>query len=287
LTVPYSIREAIAAFRRTPMLTLLSVVAISFGLFVVGLFALTAYNIRLAIRSVEERVEVVAYLDDAATPQQVEETLAEVRELPEVLDVRHITKMEALATAVRELEEFQGVFADLEVNPLPASFEIRLRPASRTPEGVAALADRLGGYAFVEDVRYGGDWLDRIMTLRRVAAGAAAVIGGAFALVAAIIIATAVRISIFARREEISIMRLVGATDGFIQRPFLIEGLITGLVGGALAVGLTVAAFQLLNASLIQIEWLPLPWVIAAVAIGGTFGLVASAISVRRHLGAV
>ncbi len=280
----YSVREAIAAFRRTPLLTLLSVVAICFGLFVVGLFALTAHNIRLTIEKVEERVEVVAYLDDGATEEQVQQAQSEIRARPEVMDVRYVSKMEALATAVRELEEFQSVFADLESNPLPASFEVRLHAGSRTPSAVRQLAEHLSGYAFVEDVRFGGDWLDRIVMLRQVAAGAAAVIGGAFALVAAVIIATAVRIAVFARREEISIMRLVGATDGFIQRPFLIEGLITGLLGGAAAVGLTFAAFELLNASLIQIAWLPLPWVIAAIGIGGGFGLVASAVSVRRHL---
>ncbi|CAN5477485.1 ABC transporter permease [soil metagenome] len=280
----YSVREAIAAFRRTPLLTLLSVVAICFGLFVVGLFALTAHNIRLTIEKVEERVEVVAYLDDGATEEQVQQAQSEIRGRPEVMDVRYVSKMEALATAVRELEEFQSVFADVESNPLPASFEVRLHAGSRTPAAVRQLAEHLSSYAFVEDVRFGGDWLDRIVMLRQVAAGAAAVIGGAFALVAAVIIATAVRIAVFARREEISIMRLVGATDGFIQRPFLIEGLITGLLGGAAAVGLTFAAFELLNASLIQIAWLPLPWVIAAIGIGGGFGLVASAVSVRRHL---
>ncbi|HEV2130032.1 MAG TPA: permease-like cell division protein FtsX [Longimicrobiaceae bacterium] len=280
----YSVREAIAAFRRTPLLTVLSIVAICFGLFVVGLFALTAHNIRLTIEKVEERVEVVAYLEDGATEEQVQQAQSEIRAIPEVMDVRYVSKMEALATAVQELEEFRSVFADLEGNPLPASLEVRLRAGSRTPAVVRQLAEHLSGYAFVEDVRFGGDWLDRIVMLRQVAAGAAAVIGGAFALVAAVIIATAVRIAVFARREEISIMRLVGATDGFIQRPFLIEGLITGLLGGAAAVALTFAAFELLNASLIRISWLPLPWVIAAVAIGGGFGLVASALSVRRHL---
>ena len=101
------------------------------------------------------------------------------------------------------------------------------------------MAERLKAYPFVEDVRYGREWLERIFLIRRLAGGAATLIGVAFALVAAIIIATAVRIAVFARREEISIMRLVGATDGFVQRPFLLEGLMTGVMGGLLAALLT------------------------------------------------
>ncbi len=287
LTLPYSVREAIAAFRRTPLLSLLSMVAISFGLFVVGLFALTAHNIRLTIEQVEERVEVVAYLQDEVAAEEVQRVESELRGLPEVLDLRYVSKMEALATALEELDEFRGVFADLDVNPLPASLEIRLRPGQRTPEVAGGLAQRLLAEPSVEDVRFGQDWISNIVMLRRVAAGAAAVIGGAFALVAAVIIATAVRISIFARREEITIMRLVGATDGFIQRPFLLEGLATGLAGGAVAVGLTFGAFHLLNVNLIRLEWLPQSWALLAVAIGAVYGLLASAVSVRRHLRAV
>lgn len=285
--MPYSVREAFAAFRRTPLLAILSIVAIGFGLFVIGLFGLTAHNVQRTIEQVEARVEVVAYLDDDVSDEQIRQLEAEIAALPEVLDLRYISKAEALATAIRELEEFRGVYSDLETNPLPASFEIRLQPESRTPEGVRSVADQLATYRFVEDVGFGRDWVDRIHFLRQVAGGAATIIGGAFAAVAAIIIATAVRIAVFARREEISIMRLVGATNGFIQRPFLLEGLIAGLIGGGLAVLMTYATFQFVNATLIRVAWLPSSWALFGIATGAGFGLLASLISVRRHLRAV
>jgi cell division transport system permease protein len=283
----YATREALAAFRRTPLLALLSVVAISLSLFVVGVFALTAFNIRRAIEQIEDRVEVVAYLRDGADPQRVEIARGELLALPEVLGVRHVSKTEALAAAVEELEEFREVFMDLEVNPLPASFEVRLRPGFRDPASVEDVAQRLMVYPFVEDVEFGREWVAKIVSLRRIAGGATALIGGAFAAVAGIIIATAVRISVFARREEISIMRLVGATDGFIRRPFLVEGLIAGLVGGTLAVVLTYGAFYVVDLSLIRISWPPAAWALLAVAVGAAYGLLASAVAVRRHLRAV
>ncbi len=285
--MPHSLREALSAFRRTPLLTLLSVVAVAFSLFVGALFGLTAHNIRRAIDRMEERVEVVAYLRDDATEDQLRLLQQEVRLIPEVASVRHVSKTEALATAVREMEEFRDVFTDLEANPLPASLELRLKPGARDPETVERVATGLASYPFVEDVRFGRDWLGKIVSLRRIAGGAAGIIGGAFAAVAAIVIATAVRIAVFARREEISIMRLVGATDGFVRRPFLLEGLVSGLLGGLLAAGLAWTAFRVVDAVLIRIEWLPLPWVVAGVAAGAVFGFLSSAIAVRRHLRAV
>jgi cell division transport system permease protein len=285
--MPYALREALAAFRRTPLLALLSVLAIAFSLFVIGLFALTAFNIRLAIEKVEEKVEIVAYLTDETTPAQVELARQEVAALPQVREIQYVTKTEALATAMAELEEFRDVFSDLESNPLPASFEVRLEAGSRSPDEVEKVAAMLANYPFVEDVRFGRDWLNAIFTIRTIAAGVAVVIGGAFALVAAIVIATAVRITVFARREEIGIMRLVGATDGFVQRPFLLEGLISGLLGGLLAAGLTRGTFEILGSTMFRIEWLPSEWIVLVVVVGTVFGLASSLLAVRRHLGEV
>jgi cell division transport system permease protein len=282
--MPYALREAISAFRRTPLLTLLSVLAIAFSLFVIGLFALTTYNIRLAIDQVEEKVEIVAYLLDETTAAQVELAREELSALPEVRQVRYVSRTEALATAMAEMEEFRDVFGDLEGNPLPASFEIRLEPGSRGPTEVERVARIAGNYPFVEDVRFGRDWLYTIFTLRRIAGGVATVIGAAFALVAAIVIATAVRITVFARREEIGIMRLVGATDGFVQRPFLLEGLVSGLLGGLLAAALTWGTYRILGSSMFQIRWLPSEWIVIVVAVGTTFGLLSSLLAVRHHL---
>lgn len=281
---PYSVREAVAAFRRTPLLAFLSVLAIGLSLFVVGLFGLAAFNVQRAITGIEERVEVVAYLRDGTRPEQIQVAEQELLALPEVRSLRFVSKTEALATAMRELEEFREVYTDLEVNPLPASLEIRLREGHRTPESVERVAQRLLGYSFVEDVSFGRDWLGKIVSLRQIAGGATAVLGGAFALVAAIIIATAIRIAVFARREEIAIMCLVGATHGFIQRPFLLEGLLSGLLGGIVAVGLTYAAYQLVDVALFELAWLPPEWSAAGVAVGTAFGLLSSAVAVRRHL---
>jgi cell division transport system permease protein len=285
--VTHSIREALAAFRRAPLLVLVSMVAVGLSLFVIGLFGLTAYNIRTALREIEDRVEVVAYLRDQARLDEAKIVERDLIARPEVLEVRYVSRTEALATAVEELTEFQEAFAGLESNLLPASLEIRLRPGYRTPEATERLARDIRSYPIVEDVLFGRDWVRKIVSLQQIAAGATVVLGGAFALVAGIIIAAAIRIAVFARRDEIEIMRLVGATDSFIRRPFLIEGILTGLFGGIAAVGLTYLAYYLVNDMLIEIRWIPGIWLVVAVAAGAAYGLVASAVAVRRHLRAL
>jgi cell division transport system permease protein len=281
--VRYALREALAAFRRAPI-TVLAAVMVGLALFVIGLFSLAAYNMEEALRQVEARVEVVAYLRDDVRTSEIEVAQRELASRPEVLDVRYVSKETALENARRDLQGLEEVFADLSVNPLPASLEIRLREAYRTQDAVAAVSAIAAGYPFVEDVVYGREWVEKIFTLRRIAGASVAVLGAAFALVAALIMGTALKIAVFARRDEIHIMRLVGATDGFIRLPFLIEGAMTGLVGGLFAVLLTYVTFRVAYSFLFEISWMPLPWVLLGVLAGAVFGVLASGVSVRRHL---
>ncbi len=283
----YAIREAFAAFRRAPVLAGLSAAMVGLALYVVGLFGLVAHNIRVAIEAVEERVEVVVYLQDTVDPVDLQLAQEELESLPEVARVRYVSKDDALEKARTELPEFGEIFTDLDVNPLPASLEIALHTGSRTPNAVARVAERAARYPDVEDVRFGREWLDKLFLIRRMGALTTAVLGVAFAVAAALIIGTAVRLAIFARRDEIYIMKLVGARDGFIRRPFLVEGGVTGLLGGAAAIALTWVTFQAVGRFLFEIEWVPASWVGMGLLAGGLFGIVASGLAVRRHVRSV
>lgn len=280
----YAIREAFAAFRRAPVLTGLAAAMVGLALTVLGIFGLVAFNLQAALQQVEERVEVVAYLRDDVTNVEIETAVIELEALPEVDGVRWVSKEEALEQARADLIEFEEVFSGLQVNPLPSSLEIRLGEAFRTEEAIERVVAVADVYPFVEGVEYGREWVQRVFALRRVAGATAGIIGIAFALVAALIIGTALRIAIFARRDEISIMRLVGARDSFIRAPFLIEGGLTGLFGGVLALALTWLTFRSVSTMLISIAWLPFSWAAGGVIGGTLFGAVASSLAVRRHL---
>ncbi|MEX0892146.1 MAG: permease-like cell division protein FtsX [Gemmatimonadota bacterium] len=282
--MPYALREALAAFQRTPLLTALSAAMIALSLFVLGLFGIAAYNTQRVIQRVETRVEVVAYLRDDADGDAVRATMLELGQLPEVRTVRYISRDSALQIARAEIPEFEQVFAGLESNPLPASLEVAMQSNQRGPEVVEAMAERIEAYPFVESVRWGSEWLDRVFLLRRVAGAATLVLGLAFAVVAMLIIAAAVRMAVFARRDEIAIMRQVGATEGFVRRPFLLEGLLTGLLGASAAVGLTYVVYWLLSGAVFELEWLPPLWIGTGVLAGVLLGVLASAAAVRRHV---
>jgi cell division transport system permease protein len=270
--------------RRAPALTILAVMAIGLSVFSIGLFALTAHNIDVALSEVEGRVEVVAYLRDDASEELIEIARHEIESFPEVESARYISKVEALYEASRELTEFSDVYSDLEVNPLPASLEISLLPNHRTPSDVEAVADRVTSYHFVEEARYGREWVDRIYSLRRVAGGTAVILGLAFALGAAILIGIAVRMSVLARAREIAIMRTVGATDSYVRRPFILEGLVTGLGGGLLALALTWGMYRAVERMLLSLAWLPGLWIAAGLAGAGILGMLAAGRAVRREL---
>lgn len=280
----YTLREAIAGFRRAPLLTGLAAGMVGLALFVVGLFGLVTHNLQVALSEIEARVEVVAYLDDDASAAQIEAAVAELRDQPEVTVVTFVSKDSALARARRDLQDFEEVFRGLESNPLPASLEVGLEEGSRGPQTVELIAAIAGAIPGVEDVQYGREWVDRIDTLRRVAGASSLALGIAFALVAALMIGTALRIAIFARRDEIYVMRLVGARDGFIRRPFLLEGFLTGAAGGLLAILLTAVAHRVVSTFLFDIDWLPSTWLVGGLLVGGVLGGLASILAVRRHL---
>jgi len=280
----YALREATAAFKRAPVLTGLSSAMVGLALFVVGLFGIATYNLRLALAAIEERVEVAVYLRDDARQSEIDLVLTELAAIPEVRAVTFVSKRDALERARTDLPEFGELFSDLEVNPLPQSLDVELRAGTRTPEVVRKVSDAAMMYPFVEDARYGREWVDRLFALRRIGGASTAVLGTAFAMVAALIIGTALRIAIFARREEIYVMRLVGAKNSFIRRPFLLEGAIAGLLGGLLAWALTYGTYRGVYTYLFELAWVPSAWVAIGLAAGGAFGALSSGLAIRRHL---
>ena len=278
------VRETVLAFRRAPLLSALSVTTIAFSLFVFGLFGLVTVNIQRVIGTVAERVEVVAYLRRAATSEAITVAMSDIQAFPEVASVTPVTEADALARARRELPEFQDIFQDQSANPLPASLDVRLKPEFRDARHAALVAERLRALDLVDDVRYGSDWVAKLDHLRNIAGAVGLVVGAAFALVAIIIIGTTIRMAVLQRGAEIAIMRLVGATDGFIRRPFLLEGLVKGLMGGALSLLLCYGAFALVNTYLFRADFFTTGEALAGVGAGGLLGLVGSLVSIGRHL---
>lgn len=278
-----SLREALVAFRRSPLLSALSVTTIAFSLFAFGLFGLVVLNIRHALDKVEERVEIRAFVDPETSTEALTLAAEQIAAAPEVLSTSVVSQEDALERARRELGEFRDVFDDASF--LPASIEIRLRPGHRDPRSVERVVKSLREFGFVDDVRYGEEWIAQLHRLRNIAGAAGLLLGLAFAVVAMIVIGATIRMAVLSRSREISIMRLVGATDWFIRRPFLIEGAVKGLLGGAVALLLTWAATGVLERYLrFETVFFDSRVAMLGLAIGMVLGLAGSAVSVGRHL---
>jgi cell division transport system permease protein len=281
-------REALLSFRRAPLLSALSITTIGFSLFTVGLFGLVAINLRQALRGIEERVEIVAFVLRGTPAETITLATQDIAAFPEVQDVSYVTEEQALARARVELVEFRDAYRDLATNPLPASIEVRLAEGSRDSKTVERVAERIRGFGFVDDVRYGRDWVQRLDQLRNVTGLVGLVIGLAFAMVAVVIIGVTIRLTILQRAREIAIMRLVGATNWFIRGPFLLEGALKGLLGGFLSLVLCYAGYLLFRDStggpFGGLLFFRPEHMVVILVFGVLLGLAGSLVSVGRHL---
>ena len=276
-----ALREAMLGFKRAPVLSALSITTIAFSLFAFGLFSLVALNIRNTLRNVESRVEIRAFLVDSTPPESIAAAMGDIGVYTEVARVEYVTPEQALDRARKELGEFNDVF---EAGVLPGSIDVRLRDGFRDPNTVKQIADRIKLYTFIDDVRFGEEWVKKLYSIRNVATAAGIILGLAFAAVAIIVIGATIRMAVMARSREISIMRLVGATDGFIRRPFLIEGFVKGVLGGAMALALTYVASSLISRYFIQTEFFGVRLALLGLLGGAIIGVVGSAVSVGRQI---
>jgi cell division transport system permease protein len=224
---------------------------------------------------------VRAFVSDSTEIESVAAAMKDIGEFPEVARVDYVSQDQALERARKEMGEFADVF---EAGVLPASIEVHLRSGMGDPATVKSVADRIRTYHFIDDVRYGEEWVAKLYRLRNIATVAGLALGVAFAAVAIIIIGATIRMTVLARAKEISIMRLVGATDMFIRLPFLIDGLVKGVLGGLLALVFVWIANRVVNEYFIQTIFFNREMIFLGVVGGAFMGVLGSLVSVGRHL---
>ena len=275
------LKEALVTFQRSPLLSALSVTTIAFSLFALGLFGLVALNIREALERLEDRVEIRAFVTDGTPAEDVVRAATDIAAYPEVLSAQVVTQEQALKRAQAELGEFRDVF---EGAVLPGSIDLRMKPGMRDPQTVKRVSARVKAFPFIDDIRYGEEWIEKLYRLRNIAGIAGLALGLAFAVVSVIIIGATIRMAVLARAREISIMRLVGATDSYIRRPFLVEGFAKGVLGGLFALVMTWIAQALINKYVIHTIFFDARVALLGLLFGALIGLAGSAVSVGRHL---
>jgi cell division transport system permease protein len=292
-TLTYFVREAFRRIWVSKRTSFVAVAMITISLLIVGTFLLIAENLNHAAEAWQGKSRVTVYLTTEITPEQTRAINDLLGRNPEFARRRYVTKEEALARFKEYFSNLTTVVGQLDDNPFPPSFEIEVSPRVAQKRGFTAEMDALRAMPGVDQVQYDFEWITRLRKLVSVINLIGLVTGGVLAIAAAFMIANVIRLTMMLYREEIEIMRLVGATERIIRGPFLIEGFIQGTIGGLFSVGLLFAIFEGLRRSLAgstSIVWgflftTFLPWqkVVALIAGGMVAGFLGSWLSVRER----
>ncbi len=238
----YFVSDAADEWRHSPGVNVVATATLASALFVAGLMTLVLSNVHARIVQVRSDAPVDVFLEDGVSEAARADLERRLAAIPGVGEVRHVGKDEALR---RFRESFGGVadlVTDLEANPLPASLEVMLAPRTDGAEVASRIRRDLEREDGVEEIRYDQAWLDRVDALLSLArVGGAGVALLVFAAVA-FVMASVLRLAVYARRDEIEIMLLVGATPAFVRGPFLVAGLFHGLVASVVSVALVEVA---------------------------------------------
>ena len=232
-TAEYFITESVNSIRRNGLMSLASLMTVALSLLILGVFIILVMNLNHMASVLESQVQVTVYLQDSLKDVEVREIGTRITKLPGVTRVNFIAKEEALNRFKQRLGEQQGLLAELgEANPLPNSFEVKLDRPDRVKPVALAIAQLKG----VEAARYGQEVVEQLFSLTRMVRIFGMVLIMFLGLAALFIIVNTIRLTVFARRREIGIMKYVGATDWFIRWPFIIEGVLLGFLGACIAI---------------------------------------------------
>jgi len=283
------LNTALQHCRRNKLMSTVSVTTTAVMLLMLGTFLVVIASLNVTLRALETKIDVVAYIKDSADPAQVQNLRESLSQNADVASVRYVTKDEALSRMRQTLGEKAQLLSQVQGNPLPASLEIQLKFASSAP----AIAGELQRQAAIEEVDYKRDVVDRLLAITSFLRLAGTVIVFGLAAIALFIIVNTTRIALYARRQEIEIMKLVGATDWFVRWPFIFEGMFLGVLGGLVTVVLIGLGYQpMLQRVSGLLTFLPLAFdpqflprlLLLLFAAGILIGGLGSYVSVRRFL---
>jgi len=286
----YFVEEALTSLWRSRLITAFSVVTIAVSLFVLGAFLSLASNLAEVVARWSEKVQVTFYLEDHVAEGAREGLEGSLRGDAAVESVAYVSREEALQRFRRLFKEMRSLPEDLGENPFPAALEVTLRPSRNSAADAQRLVDSFRHAPGVEDVEYDLLWIERLSTAVRLVRGAGAFLGAILILAAVFTISNVMRLTMYARQDELDIMRLVGAAPAYVKGPFVLEGMIQGGLGGSLALVLLWSIFRVLSRDVLASSDLlgrtavVLPPALAALIVAGGMlvGLAGSLISLGR-----
>ena len=281
-TTIYFVKEALRGLYQAKLLTFVSILTIGFALFLLGGVAIGYLNIRVWMKDASNRVEVIAFIKDSTgiDSTAIAEAVEHVRGFPQVAGVHSVTKKEAW-------DRFKEVYGAsmlnaVNDNPFPASIEIMLKDKAQSLAATAELQKRLEKIPAIEDIRISRQWVQLLQRFKRYFIAATLCMAALLMVALHFMIANTIKLTIYARRELVHNMYLVGATDAYIRTPFVLEGMLQGCIGGLLAVsGLFAIKIMV---SHVHMYWGPWYTFLLIIPVGALFGCIGSVDAVRKFL---
>jgi len=287
----YSLTDAFKNIRGNPVITVLSSLTVGFSLSIFVFFLIVLVNLNSAVNTWGERSIVSAYIKDEALREGVEGLKKEIEAVSGVREVIFVSKQGALSSLKAGLKGFEGILEGVEADILPASFEIRIDPSYINPDGIKSIVSRLKKMERLEDVEYGAEWVERFSALLKFIEIFALVIGVFLAAATLFIISNTIRLTVFARKDEIEVLRYLGGSDVFVKMPFFIEGMMAGAGGGLIAFGIILLGRYILSIHVpahflfIIADPFSLPFLLGILILSGLFfGGIGSIVSLARFL---
>ncbi len=296
----YFVRESVQNFRRNWVMSIGAVLTIYLSLLLVGVFLVTGVVVNSVVQSVEDKVTIQVFLKDGAATEDVNALQQQLLDNKLVAGVDYTSKDEALQKFKKDMAQSPEIIEQLEGNPLPASLDVTLKDPRTVSDMVAQIkktelflkvADRPDDPE--ESLKYGQQIVDKLFAFTRVIRVIEVVFVLMLGIVSLIFINNTIRLAIYARRKEIAIMRLVGASNWFIRTPFLLEGVLQALIGASLAilsiVGLQAAILPRLKEALpfmaVTLSGGAMTQIAVALVVAGVLiGLLGSGLAMRRYL---
>lgn len=289
-TSEYFIQETLRSLRRNNWMSFASVGTVAVSLFVLGVFLLLVLNMNRLASSLESQVQISVYLADGLSESARKDIASDIEALQGIEEIRYVPKEEAKERLAKRLGDQKYLLDALgEKNPLPNSFEVVLKSPALVETAAAAIT-RMDG---VEQAKYGQDVIEHLFAITRLIRIFGLALMVLLAGATLFIISNTIRLTVFARRKEVAIMKYVGATDWFIRWPFLLEGMVLGFVGGVLAAIALQSFYAAMAAKIYEtLAFFPLLpqypymyYVSAAILLSGMgIGALGSTISLKRFL---
>ena len=290
----YFFRRALRNMQQSPVLSLASVGTIAVALALLAFFAIAVLNVQQLTASWGESLAIVAYLDEVPGDSIIKSWVSDIERYPEVDKVDFVSRDQAFERFRQRLGDDAGLVEGLGPDVLPASLEIGLADQWRNQAAVTAVVDRLRVDHRFTDLQYGQGWLEKLEAFLLLLRVSGAALGGFLVFAALVIVANTIKLTLYARQDELDAMVMVGATSLFIKLPFLVEGALQGVLGGLTALGLSFLVFEvvlqkslgslLLITGIDTIHFLPLLWQIMLILGGGLIGLLGSLFALRKFV---